>query len=203
MTVTGIAPFPVICSLRTGIGADLRTRDRDRFGESVSRPKRPLVGSKNGRHWQRGDARFALRSTQRSCVDRRPNVNQLALIVQVLNPERKNFPYPHSRRTQHKTDCPKRLIGGRNNPCHFVCREVPRFYFHLSRQGQVRKCDLGDFVASLAGRTQNRGERQQNVFYRLCRSLSRRESCGEGLHFLTVKSVSGHSPRSGKMCLLK
>jgi hypothetical protein len=85
-TVTGIAPFPVICSLRTGVGADLPTRDRDRFGESVSRPKRPLVGSKNGRHWQRGDARFALRSTQLSCVDRRPNVNQLAPIIQVLDP---------------------------------------------------------------------------------------------------------------------
>jgi hypothetical protein len=86
MTVTGIAPFPVICSLRTGVGADLRTRDRDRFGESVSRPKRPLVGSKNGRHWQRGDVRFALRSTQLSCVDRRPNVSQLAPIIQVLDP---------------------------------------------------------------------------------------------------------------------
>jgi hypothetical protein len=37
----------------------------------------------------------------RSCVV----ACQLALIVQVLDPERKNFPYPHSRRTQHKTDC--------------------------------------------------------------------------------------------------
>lgn len=82
----GHSSFPVICSLRTGVGADLRTRDRDRFGESVSRPKRPLVGSKNGRHWQRGDARFALRSTQLSCVDRRPSVNQLAPIIQVLDP---------------------------------------------------------------------------------------------------------------------
>ena len=151
--------------------------------------------------------RCSLRSSEYPTFLRRPTTERESARADNPSPrpyyKRKNFPYPHSHGTQHKTDCPKRLIGGRNNPCHFVCREVPRFYFHLSRQGQVRKCDLGDFVAPLAGRTQNRGERQQNVFYRLCRSLSRRESCGEGLHFLTVKSVSGHSPRSGKMCLLK
>jgi len=67
---------------------------RCRFANKRPRPvwrkcfeaKRPLVGSKNGRHWQRGDVRFALRSTQLSCVDRRPNVNQLAPIIQVLDP---------------------------------------------------------------------------------------------------------------------
>jgi hypothetical protein len=51
-------------------------------------------------------SRVTLRRSHSSRVDRCSDVDQLAVKVQVFMPERKNLTYPHTRRAQHKADCP-------------------------------------------------------------------------------------------------